>query len=48
MCLSVSARGKLMMVLHAPNGPGAKPRIFEMQDTGDTLKVGKEFIGASP
>ncbi len=40
--------GKLMMVLHAPNGPAARPRIFEMQDTGDTLKLIKEFTGTTP
>ena len=37
--------GRLMMVLHSPNGPGARPRVFEMEDTGDTLKVSKEFTG---
>ena len=40
--------GKLMMVLHSPNGPAARPRISEMEDTGDTLKVVKEFTGATP
>jgi len=39
---------KLMMVLHSPNGPAARPRISEMEDTGDTLKVVKEFTGATP
>jgi beta-xylosidase len=38
--------GKLMMVLHSPNGRGARPRVFEMKDTGDTLKIVKEFTGA--
>jgi arabinan endo-1,5-alpha-L-arabinosidase len=37
--------GKPMMVLHSPNGPGAKPHIFEMEDNGDTLKVVSEFTG---
>jgi len=37
--------GKLMMVLHSPNGPGAQPRIFEMDDTGETLRIDKEFTG---
>jgi hypothetical protein len=37
--------GKLMMVLHAPNGPGAKPHIFEREDTGRTLRVVAEFMG---
>ena len=39
--------GKLMMVLHSPNGPAARPRLFEMQDTGDTLKVLAEFNDAT-
>jgi arabinan endo-1,5-alpha-L-arabinosidase len=37
--------GRLMMVLHSPNGRGARPRIFEMQDTGETLKVVGELTG---
>jgi beta-xylosidase len=40
--------GKLMNVLHCPNGPGAQPRIFEMEDTGDTLRILKEFTGEDP
>lgn len=40
--------GKLMMVLHSPNGPGAQPRIFEMEDTGETLRRVREFTGAMP
>ncbi|MBN1506796.1 MAG: family 43 glycosylhydrolase [Sedimentisphaerales bacterium] len=39
--------GKLMMVLHSPNGPAARPHIFQMQDTGDTLKVVNEFTGTA-
>jgi arabinan endo-1,5-alpha-L-arabinosidase len=35
--------GKLMMVLHSPNSPEARPRIFEMEDTGETLRITKEF-----
>ena len=35
--------GRLMMVLHCPNGPAARPRIFEMEDTGETLRISKEF-----
>lgn len=34
---------KLMMILHSPNGPHAQPRLFEMEDTGATLRVLKEF-----
>jgi arabinan endo-1,5-alpha-L-arabinosidase len=40
--------GKLMNVLHSPNGPGARPRIFEMEDSGDTLRIVKEFTGVNP
>jgi len=31
--------GKLMMVLHSPNNRNARPHIFEMEDTGDALKI---------
>ena len=37
--------GKLMNVLHSPNDRGAQPRIFEMEDTGETLKIVREFTG---
>lgn len=30
---------------HSPNGPGAQPRIFEMEDTGETLRIVKAFTG---
>lgn len=40
--------GRLMMVLHSPNDRGARPRIFQLQDTGDTLKVIGEFTGQTP
>lgn len=35
--------GKLMMILHSPNNRQAQPRIFELEDTGATLKVVREF-----
>ncbi len=35
--------GKLMMVLHSPNGREARPRLFEMEDTGETLRIVREF-----
>jgi arabinan endo-1,5-alpha-L-arabinosidase len=35
--------GKLMMVLHSPNNRESRPRIFEMEDTGNTLLVVKEL-----
>jgi hypothetical protein len=37
--------GKLMMVLHSPNGRDARPRVFEMEDTGETLRNVAEFTG---
>jgi hypothetical protein len=37
--------GKLMMVLHSPNGRMARPRVFQMEDTGETLRVAREFTG---
>jgi arabinan endo-1,5-alpha-L-arabinosidase len=40
--------GRLMMALHSPNGPGARPRLFEMEDTGETLKIIREFDGQLP
>ncbi len=40
--------GKLMMVLHAPDGRGPQPRLFEIEDTGETLRIVKEFSGAEP
>lgn len=37
--------GKLMMVLHSPNGFQAQPHIYAMEDTGESLKIVKEFLG---
>jgi hypothetical protein len=38
--------GKLMLLFHAPNNdPNNRPRLFELEDTGETLKVVKEFTG---
>ncbi|QDU56044.1 glycoside hydrolase family 43 protein [Aeoliella mucimassa] len=39
---------QLMMVLHSPNGPASetRPRMFRMIDTGETLKLGDEFLAA--
>jgi arabinan endo-1,5-alpha-L-arabinosidase len=39
--------GKLMLILHSPNGPTARPRIFELEDTGETLRIVSEFTGDS-
>jgi arabinan endo-1,5-alpha-L-arabinosidase len=40
--------GRLMMILHAPDGRGPQPHIFEIEDTGETLKIVKEFTGDEP
>lgn len=37
--------GKLMMVLHSPRNDNPQPHIFEIEDTGQTLKVVREFTG---
>jgi beta-xylosidase len=37
--------GKLMMVLHSPGNGNTRAHLYEMEDTGDTLKLGKEFTG---
>ena len=37
--------GKIMLILHSPNSMQSRPRIFEMEDTGETLKVIREFTG---
>ncbi|MBC7914627.1 MAG: family 43 glycosylhydrolase [Pyrinomonadaceae bacterium] len=34
---------KLMMILHSPNGPQAQPHLFEIEDTGTTLRVVSQF-----
>ena len=44
--LFTTFEGKLVMVLHAPNGPSARPHLFEMTDTGETLKIIKELPAA--
>lgn len=37
--------GRLMMALHAPNsGPGQRIHFFEMEDTGETLRIVREFV----
>jgi len=40
--------GRLMMVLHSPNGREARPRIFDMEDIGETLKIIQEFTDTTP
>ena len=41
--------GELMMVLHSPNSPASvtRPRIFQLEDTGQTLRLVEEFTGVS-
>ena len=41
--LFTTFEGQLMMVLHAPNEKTERPRLFEMEDTGETLVLGREF-----
>jgi len=38
---------RLMMVLHSPNSREAQPRVFVMEDTGETLRVSREFTSAT-
>jgi hypothetical protein len=40
--------GRLMLVLHAPDGCGPQPHLFEIEDAGETLRIVKEFTGAEP
>jgi hypothetical protein len=40
--------GKLMTVLHSPNGHEADPRIFEVEDIGETLKIVQELADTTP
>jgi hypothetical protein len=37
---------QLMMVLHSPNNRDAQPRLFRMEDTGETLRILSEFTGS--
>ncbi|MFN8239304.1 MAG: glycoside hydrolase family 43 protein [Bacteroidales bacterium] len=39
--------GRLMMILHSPNNRSSRPRIFEMEDNGNTLVTGKELVDTS-
>jgi beta-xylosidase len=40
--------GQLMMVLHRPNRtPDEREHIYEIEDTGETLRIVREFGGAS-
>lgn len=39
--------GKIMLLLHSPNNINSRPRIFEMEDTGETLSVVREFTGSN-
>ena len=35
--------GKLVMVIHQPNRRVERARFFEMEDTGDTLRIKQEI-----
>ena len=37
--------GQLMLVLHSPNKQTERAKLFEIEDTGETLRVIKEFTG---
>lgn len=39
--------GQLMLVLHSPNKMTERARLFEIEDTGDTLRIVKPFSTAS-
>jgi beta-xylosidase len=40
--------GKLMLILHQPNQPGReRARLFELEDTGETLRIRSAFPPAS-
>jgi GH43 family beta-xylosidase len=45
-CLFTTFDNRLMMVLHAPNNRQARPRIFELEDTGESLRRVVEFTGS--
>ena len=45
--LFTTFEGQLMMVLHAPNNRRARPHLFKMEDTGETLRIIREFTGES-
>lgn len=38
--------GKLMLVLHSPNKMTERAKLFEIEDTGETLRIIKEFSSA--
>jgi GH43 family beta-xylosidase len=38
--------GKLMLILHAPDGHDPQPHIFEIEDTGETMRIVRELNGA--
>ena len=38
--------GQLMLVLHQPNKDGERARLFELEDTGETLRIKSAFPAA--
>ena len=46
--LFTTFEGALMMALHEPNSRDAQPRLFELEDTGATLKVTREIPSIRP
>jgi hypothetical protein len=41
-----SFEGRLMMILHSPYNGDTRPHLFEMEDTGETLKIVKEITAS--
>lgn len=37
--------GKIMMILHSPYNGNTRPHLYEMEDTGETLRIVKEVRG---
>ena len=38
--------GQLMLVLHSPNKQTERAKLFEIEDTGETLRVKSSFTGS--
>jgi hypothetical protein len=43
--LFTTFEGKLMMILHTPNNRDAQPHIYEVEDTGETVRMIGEMKG---
>jgi hypothetical protein len=38
--------GRLILILHSPYNGNTRPHLFEIEDTGETLKISKEITGS--